>query len=311
MAGIHAYAEGMQTREELLAKIKTLFGEPKNATRLVQDGHIWVDAKRGLVIVDGYVTLRRGQLEMFACPAGTKEHESIVAVFAAARHVHAGLLAAGAESGGPTQFDPYRPASGTTIKVSVLYHDESGKRHIDRAQSWIRDLQSKKEMPFDWVFAGSTFYKDIDTGEPRYLGDAGDLICVANFPAATLDLAVESAAANSGLNFEAMTENIPPMYTPVRLVLRVSNEEPKRSSDGNTAKSVAGDAGQPSSSVPVDNANKPKEVDNVSEITLSKPKSLSESAVSVKPALPEKSKNSAVTDGTTFNVDELFEKPKK
>lgn len=229
--GIHARAEPIPTREELLNKAEALFGDPKNATRLVPDGRVWVDGKRGLVIVDGYVTLRKGQLEMLACPTGTKEHESIIAVFAAARHVHAGLLAAGAEQGAPTQFEPYRPATGTTIKISALYRDAEGKNHVDPAQKWVRRMGTNKEMPYDWVFAGSGFYKDVDTGEQRYLGDSGDLICVANFPTATMDLAVESAAANSGLVFEAFTENIPPMHTLVRLVLKVSDAEPRRESD--------------------------------------------------------------------------------
>jgi hypothetical protein len=229
--GFNALAESIPTREELLTKAETTFGEPKNATRLVPDGRVWVDGKRGLVIVDGYVTLRKGQLEMLACPTGTKEHESIIAVFAAARHIHAGLLAAGAEQGAPTKFEPYRPATGTTIKVSVLYRDSEGKNHVDPAQKWIRRMGTNKEMPYDWVFAGSGFYKDVDTGEQRYLGDSGDLICVANFPTATMDLAVESAAANSGLVFEAFTENIPPMHTLVRLVLKVSDAEPRRDSD--------------------------------------------------------------------------------
>ncbi|MCY2975221.1 MAG: YdjY domain-containing protein [Planctomycetota bacterium] len=231
MVGIHARAEPIPTREELLNKAEAMFGDPKNATRLVPDGRVWVDGKRGLVIVDGYVTLRKGQLEMLACPTGTKEHESIIAVFAAARHVHAGLLAAGAEQGAPTQFEPYRPATGTTIKISALYRDAEGKNHLDPAQKWIRRMGTNKEMPYDWVFAGSGFYKDVDSGEQRYLGDSGDLICVANFPTATMDLAVESAAANSGLVFEAFTENIPPMHTLVRLVLKVSDAEPSRESD--------------------------------------------------------------------------------
>ncbi len=248
--GINALAESIPTREELLAKAETAFGEPKNATRLVPDGRVWVDGKRGMVIVDGYVTLRKGQLEMLACPTGTKEHESIIAVFAAARHIHAGLLAAGAEQGAPTKFEPYRPATGTTIKVSVLYRDSEGKNHVDPAQKWIRRMGTSKEMPYDWVFAGSGFYKDVDTGEQRYLGDSGDLICVANFPTATMDLAVESAAANSGLVFEAFTENIPPMHTLVRLVLKVSDAEPRRESDENPGIEV------PAAKTPVENSVK-------------------------------------------------------
>jgi hypothetical protein len=113
----------------------------------------------------------------------------------------------------------------------VLYRDAAGKNHVDPAQKWIRRMGTEKQMPYDWVFAGSGFYKDVDTGEQRYLGDSGDLICVANFPTATMDLAVESAAANSGLVFEAFTDNIPPMHTLVRLVLKVSDDGPRRESD--------------------------------------------------------------------------------
>jgi len=49
---------------------------PPGLTRLV-DG-LWIDQKRKYVVVDGKVSMREGPLEMFACPKGTKEHESIV-----------------------------------------------------------------------------------------------------------------------------------------------------------------------------------------------------------------------------------------
>ena len=41
------------------------------------------------------------------------------------------------------------------------------------------------------------------------------------FASATLDLPVKSSQDNQDLLFEALTENIPPVETPVRLVLRV------------------------------------------------------------------------------------------
>ena len=69
----------------------------------------------------------QGVLEMFACPKGTKEHESIVSVNAKAYLVHTGLLAIGARSGRPVQYDPvYQAATGDTIQVEVLWRDESG-----------------------------------------------------------------------------------------------------------------------------------------------------------------------------------------
>jgi hypothetical protein len=221
-------AQDFPTRDQLQTLCGKVFGTPPAATSLSPKGRIWVEPKRKLVIVDGYVTLTQGQLEMFACPVGTKEHESVVAVFATAQQVHAGLLAIGAKSGRPTQFEPYRPASGSTIKIQVLWYDQQQQKQQCLAQHWIRDFQSGGEMPFDWVFAGSILQKDADTGEEYYLGDSGDLICVANFPTATLDIAVESISSNSGLTFGAYTEHLPPLFTVCRLVLEVSPDPPRQ-----------------------------------------------------------------------------------
>ncbi len=222
-------AEESPTREESKAKANEVFGVPKNATALSKDGRVWVDRQRKLVIADGFVTLREGQLEMFACPVGTKEHESIVAVFSSSQEIHAGLLAIGAKQGEPTKFEPYKPATGSTIKVHVLWRDDQNQKHTQLAQYWIRDIESNKEMPYDWVFAGSILHKDPDTGEETYLGDSGDMICVANFPTATLDIAVKSISENSALTYVAFSDRIPPLFTVVRLVLEVSDQAPKQS----------------------------------------------------------------------------------
>ena len=74
-------------------------------------------------------------------------------------------------------------------------------------------------MKADWVFAGSGFYTDEDTGKKFYLAEDGDLICVANFAGATVDVSVESSSQGEGLLFEAFTERIPPKGTPVTLEL--------------------------------------------------------------------------------------------
>jgi len=194
---------------------------PAGMRRLTRDYPIWLDAERKLLVVDGEVCLREGQLEMFACPRQTKEHESVVVVDAKSRYIHAGLLAVGAKSGKPVQFDPdYQPATGDVIEIFVLWQDKEGKRHRARAQDWVRNVRTKKPLAYDWVFAGSGFWQDPDTGERFYHADAGDLICVSNFPSATLDVPVESSQANSDLLFEAFTERIPPRGTKVRLVLK-------------------------------------------------------------------------------------------
>jgi len=218
---------------------KQRFQPPADLVRLAKDHDIWLDVKRKQVVMDGEVTLREGQLEMFACPRLTKEHESVIAVNCKAREAHAGLVAVGAIPGRPAQFDPkYEPASGTVIDIVILWYDKDGKRKRARAQDWVRNVKTGKAMKYDWVFAGSGFWTDPDNGERFYHGDAGDFICVSNFPSATLDVPVESSQANSSLLYESFTDHIPEKGTPVRLVLtprlkKAGKEETK--SKANTA----------------------------------------------------------------------------
>jgi hypothetical protein len=157
---------------------------------------------------------------MFACLRGTKEHESIVSVPTRAYVVHAALLAAGAEAGTPVRFRPeYRPPTGTEIDVYIVWRDEQGKDRRVRAQEWIKDVKTGQAMKLPFVFAGSGFWKDPETGKQHYEAESGDFICVANFPSAMLDVPGESSQSNEALSFEAFTEHIPPLKTKVRLVL--------------------------------------------------------------------------------------------
>ncbi len=215
------------------------FTPPSGLVRLSKEHDIWLDTKRKRVVFDGVVCLTEGQLEMFACPRQTKEHESVVAVDCLAREVHAGLIAVGAKSGRPARFEPeYSPAQGSVIDIQLLWYDKDRKKHSTRAQNWVRDVKTKQAMKYDWVFAGSGFWTDPENGDQFYHGDAGDFICVSNFPSATLDVPVESPKANNNLLFESFTENIPPKGTPVRLVL-TPRPAKKESDDAGVAKQPA------------------------------------------------------------------------
>jgi hypothetical protein len=194
---------------------------PEGATRLSPKYDVWVDPQRGVVLVDGQVALRRGMLEMFACIRNTKEHESVVTADTQAFLVHAGLLRLGAEPGHPAQFVPeFKPPAGTEIEVSVEWRDAQGKLQTAKGQDWVRDVKTGKAMTYPWVFAGSRFWTDEETGKQYYQAEGGDFICVSNFGTAALDIPVESSQSNDALEFEAFTERIPPLGTPVRLVLK-------------------------------------------------------------------------------------------
>lgn len=91
-----------------------------------------------------------------------------------------------------------------------------------------------------WVFAGSSFTRDPESGKEYYLAESGDLICVSNFSTATLDLPVESPNVNDTLLYEAWTDRIPPLRTVVRMELVPSTESAKPV-ESRTAKPAATD----------------------------------------------------------------------
>jgi hypothetical protein len=111
------------------------------------------------------------------------------------------------------------PATGSTIRVDVIWKDADGKLRQTKAQDMIRHIRTRKPMEHDWVFAGSQFWTDQTTGTKYYQAEGGELICVSNFSNALMDLPVPSSQSTSDLLFEAFTENIPPLGTKVRLVL--------------------------------------------------------------------------------------------
>ena len=174
------------------------------------------------VIIESSVCLREGQLEQLLTRKQTKEHEAILAADVDARHIHAALLLTGAKAGSTVKYEPkFTPPSGTTIKVTLRYEDQ-GKTVALKAQDWIRSIRDKKKsLGYDWVFAGSHFIPNqLDPKRPDYfLANDGDIICVANFDTALLDLPIASSKDNDDLSFEAWTERIPPKGTPVTIIL--------------------------------------------------------------------------------------------
>jgi hypothetical protein len=192
-----------------------------NIVYLSPDHNLWIDKRQHEVVMKGKIAVREGNLEMLACPEGTKEHESIVAVSTKALPVHAALIALGAAPGHPSHYDgkteKFTPASGTEIEVFVRWTDSKGKHDVP-GQEMIRNIKTHKQLEYPWVFGGS--FVEVENGQKFYQGDYGDFICVANFPTATMDLPIDSPKAWSDHLFEPFTERIPPRGTPVELALR-------------------------------------------------------------------------------------------
>lgn len=106
-----------------------------------------------------------------------------------------------------------------TVKQKDEFVALSDNKDFRKAIETFFEQSQPREMKADWVFAGSGFFTDEDTGKKFYLAEDGDLICVANFPGATLDVAMHSSADDSDRDFEAFTERIPPKGTAVTIEL--------------------------------------------------------------------------------------------
>jgi hypothetical protein len=92
------------------------------------------------------------------------------------------------------------------------------KSYQQAVRTLFKDSQIRP-MKADFVFSGSGYYVD-DNGNRFYQAESGDVICVANFPTALIDVAIASTASGEeNLLFEGWTERIPPIGTEVTLEL--------------------------------------------------------------------------------------------
>ena len=190
----------------------------------------WIDMKHTQMVLMGETCRANYPLEFFATyPA--RGYESIVVIQVKPSLVHAGLLRLGAESGHPARFEPkFEPATGTEVEIEVRWKDQAGKSRRARAQEWVRDIKTKKALELNWVFAGSGFWTDDETGKQVYRADsAGDFISVLNLPTSTLDLPIRSASALESRLFEGFVEHLPPEKTVVTMILKPKlPEKPKK-----------------------------------------------------------------------------------
>jgi hypothetical protein len=181
--------------------------------------HLWFDPKGKRLVVRARVALREGPLEHLLCLKGTKEHEAVLATEAAPQAIHAGLLLTGAETGHPVRFVPkFEPPTGSPIAIDLEWTD-GGKTRTADARRWVKDERKKAALSTDWVFAGSEIVEDPVTKKKIYTADDGDLITVANFANAILDLPFASTSEDAGRSFVANTDEVPPRGTIVTMFL--------------------------------------------------------------------------------------------
>ena len=112
------------------------------------------------------------------------------------------------------------------MKIEIEWSKDGATKRAD-ARDWIFNEHDKKPLETDWVFAGSTIVEHPFTKEPYYTAEDGDLITVANFANAILDLPYASSATDLDRVYVARTASIPPLGTWVSMIFS-PRELPKK-----------------------------------------------------------------------------------
>lgn len=194
-----------------------------------------VDRERREVVVDAEVACNRGWLEQAACRAGTREHESLLAIQDPPSTLHACLLLAGAVPGAPGSWKPGAggasvvrvPPTGSRLELFVRL--PSGDLPISE---WIHDPVGGRAFPSQpWVFAGSRMRPNTPSMGPgeHYVADrTGSIVGIVTFGDETIacDEVRSDKADVDAPQWQARTERMPEPGTRVKLVIRVAGDAP-------------------------------------------------------------------------------------
>ena len=187
-----------------------------------------VDTKAREVRLEGEVCLRQGSLELLACSPGTREHESIVVLKAKPSHVVFALALLGLAPGQPcymTEGGSFSPPGGTVVDVTARFTATrpGGKTETVEVPAWKllkpAGSESALERPVQWVYVGRPSEAAL-----RAADQEGTVVCLSNFTEAVLDVPFESTNINAELLYEANPAVVPPVKTPIELILRPTPE---------------------------------------------------------------------------------------
>jgi len=219
-------------------------------SRLREEG-VRLDVGKKTVEVDGFVIQREVLIEFVAVTGRGKTHESLFLLDCAPRALNAGLLALGLAPGTPYRLteealvpevergsgepleleDPetgemkrylYFPPRGDGVEVTVSWEDEKGGVVRHRIEELILDATSGKALaPMSWVYLGSRFQRNPDTGEEVYVADlTGDVISIWHSYQGNTILDNPLLVGRDDEIFFAFTDRLPPEGTRVQITFR-------------------------------------------------------------------------------------------
>lgn len=164
------------------------------------------------LIMTGYVNLVSGMIELLACGTRGKTHESAFMLYADPIDVQTGLLLLGFRHGGPMPGIGQEPPTGDSVAISVEW-EQDGVKHRQDADTFIYDYEKQKEIKNErWLFNGSIIEDGLFMA-----GAEESLIATYWDPWALIN--IESDVGGNDERIVIHTEKMPPLHTPVRMIL--------------------------------------------------------------------------------------------
>ena len=194
----------------------------------VHFGSVDLDMATKAVTCTGWVNQARGIVEVLACGAEGKVHESVLVLPVNPLDLQAALLLAGNKGGEPMPGFGVGPARGSPVDLWVEWTDkESGETRKARAETFVLDVEqgtALEEGP--WVFTGAIM-KDGEfkaLSEETLMATYWDPYAIINNPYAS--------GGNDDILF-ANPDTVPPEGTPIRFTISpAAADNPKLATEG-------------------------------------------------------------------------------
>ncbi len=187
--------------------------------------HIRVDRDKKQVSFDAKVLRREADwLELLVCIPGLRDHETLLTTAAKPSHIHLALLMLGLQPGAPLRGQMIEgqlqvdPPHGPALRVLVSYQRD-GQTIVEPAGKWVRNQQNNTTLEnATWLFAGSGFAPLKD--QQVYKADLnGSIITLVSFGDDLLAQPGTVTNQNDESRWQAVTDAIPPVDTPVTVIL--------------------------------------------------------------------------------------------
>ena len=200
-------------------------------------GGLAVDKEKRTITIDCKIAPRKMDdpkfqgktwpLEVVACypyPKGQKAHETVVTIDVKPSEVHKALESFGLKPGVPVRGEAKEPPQGPEVEIFLEFSDRDGRAKRVSIERTMIDPKTNKSMPkVKWRFTGSIISKpDPSKVETVYGADmTGTLISIFPVTDETVFQTNLTMKEEKYLKLESNTRLLPPIGTPVKLVIVV------------------------------------------------------------------------------------------